>query len=412
MGLFPRRQLTLLLLLALALRAGWGLVQPTDDAAIDRLPDQREYLSLGRNLLHEHALAFVDPRFDETVYAYRTPGYPAFIALCGGSVRAIRSVQAILDTCTVLAVFLLARQLSGNAGIALLAGAVVALNPFLIYFSGLILSETLFTAALAWGMVLLIRRMTVAAGMVILLAVLVRPSALALAPILAITSIYANSSAGSAYRLLAGIRICLIVLTIIVLGLFPWAYRNHRVVGSWVWTTTNAGVTLYDGFHPAASGASNQRFLAGLSQLRSMNEVERSRFLSREANEWAREHPAELPRLTVAKIARTWSPLPLSAEFGRPLYRAISGSYAIPFDVLAICGLFSRRLMRGAKVLLLTPAIYFTIVHALSVGSLRYRVPVEPELAVLVAIGAAAIFGGGAQRRGFLPEQTDEHPRV
>jgi hypothetical protein len=410
MGSSRPRQLTLLLLVALALRVGWGLVQPIDDAAIDRLPDQREYLSLGRNLLHEHALAFVDPRFDQTVYAYRTPGYPAFIALCGGSVRAVRLAQAIIDTATVLAAFLLARQMSGNAGVALMAGAIVAINPFLVYFSGLVLSETLFTAALAWEMVLLSRRMTVAGGIVMLLAVLVRPSAILLAPLLVVPAVYANPPAGSAYRLLGGLRDGLIVLAITMVGLFQWAYRNHRVVGSWVWTTTNAGVTLYDGFHPGATGASDQRFLADLPQLRSMNEVERSRYLSDQASGWAKENTSALPRLTLAKIARTWSPLPLSAEFGRPLYRAISGAYAIPFDALAIAGLFSRRLTRSAKVLLLTPAIYFTIVHALSVGSLRYRMPVEPELAALSAIGAAAIFSGSAQHHGFLPEETNEHP--
>ena len=32
----------------------------------------------------------------------------------------------------------------------------MAVNPFLIYFSGLILSETLFTAMMVWGMVLLL----------------------------------------------------------------------------------------------------------------------------------------------------------------------------------------------------------------------------------------------------------------
>jgi hypothetical protein len=202
-------------------------------------------------------------------------------------------------------------------------------------------------------------------------------------------------------------------MAIIVLGLLPWAYRNHRIVGSWIWTTTNAGVTVYDGFHPGATGASDQRFLARLPQLRSMNEVERSRYLSQQASDWARQHAGELPRLTLAKIARTWSPLPLSAEFGRPMYRAISGAYAIPFDVLVIAGLFSRRITRGAKLLLLTPAIYFTIVHALSVGSLRYRVPVEPELAILAATGAGAIFSGGAQHRGFhWEEEHHEHPRV
>ena len=89
-----RRWLWVLLLVALVLRLGWGLTRPTTDAEIAALPDQREYLDLGRNLLHNGTLSFHDPRFDQTVYAYRTPGYPAFVALCGGSPRAARAAQA------------------------------------------------------------------------------------------------------------------------------------------------------------------------------------------------------------------------------------------------------------------------------------------------------------------------------
>jgi hypothetical protein len=48
----------------------------------------------------------------------------------------------------------------------------------------------------------------------------------------------------------------------------PWAMRNHRVVGAWVWTSTNGGITRYDGFNPDATGASDQSFVAAMPQLR------------------------------------------------------------------------------------------------------------------------------------------------
>jgi hypothetical protein len=44
---------------------------------------------------------------------------------------------------------------------------------------------------------------------------------------------------------------------------------------------------------------------------------------------------------------------------------------------------------RSAKVFLLIPAIYFTAVHMASVGSLRYRIPVEPPMAVIAALALA-----------------------
>ncbi len=109
-----RRWLVLILAVALALRVGWAVAQPRSAAAIDRLPDQREYLTLAEGLRHHGSLELFDARFGRTVIAYRLPGYPAFVAACGGSVLVVRLAQAAVDTVTVLATFLLARQLSGS----------------------------------------------------------------------------------------------------------------------------------------------------------------------------------------------------------------------------------------------------------------------------------------------------------
>src|SRR5687768_717203 len=96
-----------LLLLALMIRLGWGFLQPGE--IDERLPDQFEYLNIARNVLNGDGVKFYDTRFYQDVVAYRMPGYPLFIAGFGGSVRIVRVAQAILDTSTVLAVYLLAR---------------------------------------------------------------------------------------------------------------------------------------------------------------------------------------------------------------------------------------------------------------------------------------------------------------
>src|SRR5581483_1150823 len=98
--------------------------------------------------------------FSDTVYAFRTPGYPVFVAACRANIRAVRAAQAVLDTLSVLGIFLLASQLCAaeqRRWLPPTAGLIVAINPYLVYFTGLILSETLFAAMLVWGMVLLVR---------------------------------------------------------------------------------------------------------------------------------------------------------------------------------------------------------------------------------------------------------------
>ncbi len=375
-----RRWLLAILLVALLVRVAWAAIQPRSAAAVDRLPDQREYLTLADGLLHHASLQLYDARFDQTVFAYRLPAYPTFVAACGVSVPVVRLAQVVIDTTTVLAAFVLARQLSGvPAGLA--AAAIIAVNPFYLYFSGLILTETLFAAALAWGTVAACRRAL--PGMIVCFAVAtyLRPTGLVLAPV--VVALATNRNGRRAYHRFAP----LLVLGCLCIALLPWVGRNVYRLAVPVWTTTNDGITLYDGFHDGATGGSDQRFVADLPGLRSMNEVARSRDLSRRAWQWAVGHPKQLVGLTLRKIARGWSPVPLSQDFGRPLYRWVGGGYAVPFDLLCLIGLASPRLSGGAKRLLVAPAVVLTLVQAVTVGSIRYRMPAEAELAVLAGVG-------------------------
>jgi len=183
----------------------------------------------------------------------------------------------------------------------------------------------------------------------------------------------------------------MLLLTLAVL--LPWGIRNRRVLGSWIWTATNGGITLYDGFNPDATGASDQSFVQSMPQLRGMNEEARSSYLSGLAKEFIRQQPLRAAQLAVVKAARTWSPVPLSQEYGGWKYRTVGLLYSLPLDVLVLVGLFRRApgggpLSRSAKAFLLIPAIYFTAVHMLSVGSLRYRIPAEAPMAVLAASAA------------------------
>jgi hypothetical protein len=412
-----------ILLAGLVIRAGWGLSRPSDDATINQLPDQRGYLELGRSVLRGEGLQFVDPRFGPTLpdgkpageklYASRTPGYPLFIALCRGSVPAVRVVQALLDTSTALAVFLLARMLVRSEMAGLVAAALVAFNPFLVYFSALLLTETLYTTMLAWAMVLLLlgrQPYLLLTGIVLLAeAVLVRPAGIGLPLILGTSAVLARDvlhplqpARSPAKLLVLGAILGTFAIVITVEVLYPWAERNHRVLGRWVWSTSNDGITLYDGFHPGAKGDSDMRFLESMPEARPMAELERNDYFAAKAKQAIRDDPGRLVGLTLRKIARTWSPVPLSEEFGRPAYRLIALAFALPFDVLVIVGIFRGGARRSAILFLLLPALYFTAIHAMSVGSLRYRVPAEPPLAVLAGAGAAWLI----ERRKGKRERT------
>ena len=396
--------LRLVLLAALALRLGYAMTRPVDDAAIDQLPDQREYLDVAHSLLSGEGFSFVDRRFEQRVYAHRTPGYPLLLAAAGANVQAARILQACIDTSTVFAVFLLARRwLSYKASV--IAAALVAFNPFLVYFSSLVLTETLFTAMLAWGMYFITSHRAfpwLAGGIILAASTLVRPGALPLPVILAVLGALATRSTNRRtdrpYHRWWSLPVGTSMLLLTILMLLPWAIRNHRVLGQWVWTSTNAGITRYDGFNPDATGASDQSFVAAMPHLRSMSETERNDYLSREANDFIRQRPLDSIKLAWAKVLRTWSPRPLSSEFSRTLYVVVALAYSVPFFAMFVLSWVTSPTPATAKLFLAAPAVYLTLAAVLSVGSLRYRIPAEVPMAVV----AAAVFS--------RPKATTDNP--
>jgi hypothetical protein len=391
----------LILLLALGLRLGWGLTRPVDADAINALPDQREYLALANALNQDGRLAMADPRFNDLVYAFRMPGYPAFGAMLGADVRLIRVGQAIADVSTVLATLWLARRWLGPVP-SYLAALFVALDPIYIYFSGLILSETLFASMLTWGIACLVHGAPFSAratrgrhalwvlGTVLLLAsIYVRPSALPL-PVLVVGVALAHAFRSAGFK--AGRRMPTLTITLLATFavLVPWALRNNAVLGTPLFTTTNDGFTLYDGLNPDADGSSDQSWVERLPLLTNLSESQRSAYLKARALEWAQAHPVRVMRLAVAKVGRTWSTVPLSAEYGSRRHYVIGAAcHAVPMMLLALLGLFNRAMPRRARLLLVTPALLITLTHALSVGSLRYRMPVHTQLAVLAGMAVA-----------------------
>jgi hypothetical protein len=91
-------------------------------------------------------------------------------------------------------------------------------------------------------------------------------------------------------------------------------------------------------------------------------------------------------QLAALKVAHTWSPMPLSAQYGGDLKLVIVALvYMVPLYVLVVLSVWRGSLPAAAKLYLLAPAIYFTLIHAVSVGSLRYRMPADLPMIVVAA---------------------------
>ena len=392
--------------LALALRAGWLWYRWHASGAALEFPDEELHWQLARNLVATGTLVTDDGR-----YAARMPLYPLFLSVFATmgtmGVLAAKLSQAVIGAVTALLAYRWAHAAAGPRA-ALAAGVLVALDPFAVFFANVLLSETLFTALLL-ALMLATWRVTAApaAGAWLALAllgpavVLTRPSAAALVPLVWLVVWRAavrtpHASAGPAAErtppvawgprsTASRVGLCLAAFAA---ALLPWGLRNQAVLGAPAWLSTNGGVTLYDALGPQAEGRSDQAFLQSMPELNGLDEVQRDRVLTRLALDEMRREPLRVLRLAAVKFLRTWNPWPNVAEYRAGVAASAGAVYTVVVALGAVvatarAGWSTRRLFTA----LWLPVLYFTLVHCIYIGSVRYRVPLLP----LVAVAASTV---------------------
>ncbi len=384
--------------LALVIRAAWVLYRWQQNGAAFSYPDEELHWQLGYNLVHDGRLVSDDGR-----YAARMPLYPLFLALFAWlgtwGVLAARLVQALLGGVTTIIAVRLCQDAAGRRA-GWIGGVLVCFDPFGVFFANLLLTEVPFTtvalalAASTWHWLISRRgaaRAVVGAALLGPAAILIRPSAAALVPLLWVLVFLLSADRR---RELTRIGLCVVVL---VIAFLPWGVRNKLVLGDWAWLSSNGGVTLYDAQGPQADGSSDQSFLQNMPELERLGEVARDEKLQQMALHQMHQDPGRVLRLAGVKLLRTWSLTPNVAEHSHGATAWISAVYTLVVLLGAVAGVvvmampslhgpreISRRLRRLHVIVWLTVG-YFTLVHCVYIGSVRYRVPLMPLLALAAA---------------------------
>lgn len=381
---------------ALALRIGWIALRWLRDGPQLEFDDERLHWDLACNLIQNGELVSADGR-----YAARMPVYPLFLALFAGlgqtGILVARLTQALLGAASTLLAYRFANRVLGPQA-ALLAGLLVCCDPYAIFFANLLLTETPFIliglglTACAWHLTAQTKHQLAPLGVALLgsAAVLTRPSAAGWVLLLWLVLWLTNRN-----RRRGVVRLLIFATTFVVLML-PWGIRNRAVLGSCAWLSTNGGVTLYDAQGPQADGSSNQAFLKTMPELANLDEVARDVTLRHLALEQMKSDPTHVLQLAWIKFRRTWNPVPNFQDYRGGFTALISAVFTGIVLVLAAIGIVRTAATRRSHkwkisgiityhVLLWLPVVYFTLVHCVFIGSLRYRVPLMPLLALVAA---------------------------
>ncbi len=397
----------LLLLAATALAARLAVAFGIPESATD-YPDARQYRQVARNIVEGRGVVI-----DEGRRAQREPGYPSFlaahVAIFGDVELPVRVSQSVVGTASVLLLAMLGAAL-GFPRAGLLAAAAAALYPFLLYYTATLLRETPYVFLLLLHLLLVARGRTdrspllaAAAGIAGGLAALTHAGHLpfliwlfpfwlllpagappAEAPANAPSSMSTSFNGKIPGRAWTWYALHLIIALGVVT---PWMFRNAEVAGRWT-MTLRTGEALYEAFGPGATGGAHHDRIAFPEGWMSWPEAERDDRLRAMAWTAVRNDPARAVRLAGTKFLRFWNVIPNDPGHRTPLLAAVSLLTFGPVLAGALAAAWRLRRRAPGEVLFLAALpLYTTLLHMIFIGSIRYRLPVEPALILLAAVG-------------------------
>jgi 4-amino-4-deoxy-L-arabinose transferase-like glycosyltransferase len=397
-----------LVVLGGALLARLGVFLATEDLPIR--DDSVDYIRLGRLIADGNG-------FGETVLAagggptaFRPPAYPIFLGavfrLTGDSVIAARLVQVVLGVLTVAVIGVVARQLFDRRQ-AFVAAGLAAVYPPLILTGNAVLTEALSLPLQMLVLAVCLRhrqqgdgglRLPAVCGLLVGLCILTRPANIALV----LPACLLVTMPRTKRRLLpAGV-----VVAAAVVALAPWQIRNHAAFGSFVPITTADGFVLAGVYNAQADADPVSRGVwrvptvapgaAALFEDPRLGELELATALRDQAVDYALDHPSYVPVVVGTNLRnlfdlggrRVTDVSHISEGYGRRASTLWLFSYGV-VALGAIAGAVSKRARSVPLAVWLIPVL-FVLVTVPTLGTPRYRAPVEPFLVLLASLTVTA----------------------
>ena len=242
------------------------------------------------------------------------------LKLTGTGLIGAKVCIAVMSSVTIYVVGRIALMFDDSKLTTMLAGMAAAVYPFFVFYSTLVLSETLFLLLISLFFLLILEsndRSFVLAGLVAGLAHLTRPTLTYFLPVAFVWS-----------RLRARIqwKHLLISAALFFVAILPWGVRNIGAIGSFHLTTANSGHVLWEGNNPfnttGGVAGGDLRYLEEMPE--GLDELGQDRWQREQALAFIKGDPGRFARLALKKFVRFWNIWPNAPGFDRGIYRWIA----------------------------------------------------------------------------------------
>ncbi len=314
------------------------------------------------------------------------PLYPLFLALFGGGEKAQLLTGIITGLISVILTGALTRAIFESEKIGLVAAGMMAVYPMAVFYSVAGMTESLFVPLVLGAFLALHKNRPALASTLFILSILARPTMDLFAPFVIFwhTLVIRKAGLPRAFRDLAiyGILYALIMS--------PWWYHNTQKFDYFMRLSHGLGIVLYAGNNPMnISGGGIGKIdynVANVFGDQIPNSTAKyDRTLRNTAIKYIRNNPGNFFKMAGVKFVRIWSLIPYSPALKGNKLALFASLSLLPVIVLAFATLITRRDLLWHLIPILGFIAYLTLVHMITIGSIRYRYPLEPLLIVIAA---------------------------
>jgi 4-amino-4-deoxy-L-arabinose transferase-like glycosyltransferase len=350
--------------------------------------DEHSYVSIARNLAHhgKFSLNGVQPT------AFRDPGWPLLLGVLnffGGDVFVFRLANVALEAFSITGVWWLATRIGGKAAGALAAPAL-ALYPLSVYTVSTLYPETMGTALLIGGLICTVKvresshrfRWSILGGAVFGLLILT-------------VADLVIGIVGAALWLICGHpnfrKAALVMIAVAVAVVAVWVVRNEASMHAFIPIGDNNGYNLIlaNSAHASIRAGVNANIDQYLAHAPTRNEVGLDNSLRSQSLHWIRTHPSLAATRYAERVADYFAPFDDLATQAQTssAKNALAAVTYLPLLFLFVVrlALWRRRRPGDLEKLLIWLYVGFAFLEAIFLSRVRYRVPLDALLIVVVA---------------------------
>ncbi len=351
-------------------------------------PDEKRFWAEAANLIGEGSFRWRD------TFAHDMPLTALFIALPAhfGGLIAVKVSLILLSSFTVLVIMYLASLLEPGTRTMFLAGLISAFYPHFVYYSGLVLSESVFLFFLTLLFAVLLKKnekkaCSFTAGFLAGFCHLTRPTLLYFLPVFICYHMFFHEGKKLVRALLFILAFCMVIS--------PWIIRNYQHFGTIVITTSGSGQVLWEGNNPCnkTGGVAEHDWNYNDGLPENLGELEIDRWKKKQAIDFITSSPSTFIDLAFKKIVRFWHFWPNDPQFQTWKYIAVSLASFVPVLFFALISIVTLKKQWRKTSLIWLFVLYYTMLHMVTIGSIRYRLPLEPLLIALAAASLSVIIG-------------------